>query len=319
MKQQILAILNCHQGNYISGETISKQLNISRMMVSKHIKKLMEDGYMIQASTKKGYQLSSENDILDIAFIQKHSLSFYHTIDLLDSVDSTNDTIKQQALSLKEGYVLLANEQTNGKGRNGRTFASAKHKGIYMSILLKPSLTIYESLKITACASVAVWEAIYQTYGIEAGIKWVNDLYLQQKKVGGILCEASLEMNTANLDYMIVGIGLNVHHQNFSAALAPIACSIEDFSNQTIKRNLLITKILNNFSTYYQELSQQTFLPIYKRHSTVLHQNITVYEKTDTYDAYVLDIDEQVHLKIKKSDGTIALLQSGEISIRNKK
>ncbi|MDL2276199.1 biotin--[acetyl-CoA-carboxylase] ligase [Breznakia sp. OttesenSCG-928-G09] len=316
MKQKILSILNDNQGTYISGEQISKQLNTSRMNVSKYVKKLIADGYEIHSSTRKGYLLANHNDVLIIDEIQNQLPSFYHTIHIQQSIDSTNDTLKQIAYNQKEGYVLISDEQTRGKGRNGRSFTSTKQKGIYMSILLKPSITIYEALKLTACASVAVYEAIDKVYHISSGIKWVNDIFIENKKIGGILCEASLEMNTANMDYMIVGIGLNVHSQKFDKELHEIAASIEDFTSLKQKRNLLIHQILQSFYKYYNELTHNTFLPIYKQHSIIIDQDIVVHEQDNTYPAHVLDIDENANLIIKKVDGTIHTLNSGEVSIR---
>jgi BirA family biotin operon repressor/biotin-[acetyl-CoA-carboxylase] ligase len=316
MKSKILQILNEHCDTYISGEEISSQLQVSRMTISKQIRKLIEQGYQIESSTKKGYRFSSSNDVLIKEQITDNLQPFFYDIELMEKVSSTNDYLKTLAFDKQEGYVCIADYQEKGKGRNGRSFYSPKQKGIYMSFLLKPTLSVYESLKITACASVALWEAIKKNYKIDSKIKWVNDIFIDEKKIGGILCEASLEMNTARMDYMVVGIGVNVHKQEFAKDLALVASSIEEFSDKIISRNQIIKDILNSFYKYYNEIDKNTFLPIYKEHSSVLHKDIMVYEKNYSYPAKVLDIDTNASLIIEKDDGSTLTINSGEVSIR---
>lgn len=318
MKNKILQILNQNIDTYISGEEISKMLSISRAAVWKNIKKLKEEGYEILSTTNKGYCLCDTNDILSLSEIQKELSSFYKKIDIVDSIDSTNEELKRNASILEEGYVLISNRQEKGKGRNNRIFHSPKQEGIYMSILLRPKLSITHSLKLTACASVAIYESIKNLYQLSPKIKWVNDVYLHDKKIAGILCEASIEVNTANVEYMIVGIGINVHDYEMPTDLKEIATCIETYSDQKHSRNEIIKEVLNTFDKYYTEIDANTFLPIYKENSSVLFQDILVYEKDFSYSAHVLDIDENANLIIQKEDKTIEVLNAKEISIRKK-
>lgn len=318
MKNKILLILNEHKNKYISGEVISKQLNVSRVAVSKHIKKLRAEGYEILSQTNKGYCLTEANDVLNASMIQEQLHDFYHTIEIIDTIDSTNDELKRRASDLEDGFVLIADTQNKGKGRNGRDFYSPKQSGIYMSIFLKPDLSIQHSLKLTACASVAIFEAIKKNYGLSSKIKWVNDLYLENKKIVGILCEASLEMNTASLEYMVIGMGINVHSFLKPQELQDVAGSIEDFTKVKVNRNVLIKDILNYFYQYYTNIHENTFLPIYKENSYVLFKDVIIYEKHNAYLARVLDIDENANLIIQKEDKSIATLSSGEVSLRLK-
>lgn len=318
MKNKILLILNEHKNEYISGEVISKQLNVSRVAISKHIKKLRAEGYEILSQTNKGYCLTEANDVLNASMIQQQLHDFYHTIEIVDTIDSTNDELKRRANDLEDGFVLIADTQNKGKGRNGRDFYSPKQSGIYMSLFLKPDLSIQHSLKLTACASVAIFEAIKKNYGLSSKIKWVNDVYLENKKIVGILCEASLEMNTASLEYMVIGMGINVHSFFKPQELQDIAGSIEDFSKVKVNRNVLIRDILNYFYQYYTNIHENTFLPIYKENSYVLFKDVIIYEKQNSYPARVLDIDENANLIIQKEDKSIATLSSGEVSLRLK-
>lgn len=316
MRKTILSILNAHKNTFVSGEAISSTLHVSRVAVSKHIKKLREEGYEILSQTNKGYCLSEGNDVLSKTIIKEHLHSFYHEIEIVDEVTSTNDILKQKASELSQGSVLLADTQSKGKGRNGRSFHSPKQKGIYVSIFLKPDISIQHSLKITACASVAIYQAIKKNYHLDSQIKWVNDVYIKDKKIAGILCEASLELNTARLEYMVVGLGINVHSIDFPKELKDTAGSVEDFTDKKVDRNLLVCDILNIFYEYYTSIEKNTFLPIYKEHSSVIFKDITVLEKDKSYPAHVVDIDENANLIIQKEDKRLAVLSSGEVSIR---
>lgn len=317
MKTKILDILYAHQNKYVSGEQMANDLQISRAAISKHIKKLRIEGYSIDSMTNKGYCLQSDNDVLYAPHIQNGLSSLYHQIDIVDDADSTNTAIKHMS-SLKEGYVLIANQQTKGKGRNGRSFYSPKQSGIYMSIYLTPTLSMQQSLKITACVSVAIQQAIQKVYGLSAKIKWVNDIMMKDKKIAGILCEASLEMNTATLEYMVVGMGINVHQFEKPKALEGIAGSIEDFTSIKKDRNTLIKEILNTFEYYYQTINNNTFLPIYKEHSYILHQDISIIKQDSVINAKAIDINEDAYLLVRYDDNKIDTLSSGEISIRKK-
>lgn len=313
MEKEILKILSLHQGNYISGQEISKKLNVSRMTISTYMKKLKEKGYKIQTSTKKGYCLSQDNDIIFIDEIKNQIHPFYQKIEYFDEIDSTNQYMKTH--HYQPGDILIADSQTNGKGRNGRSFHSPKQKGIYLSFFLKPQLTIYDSLKITACCAVAVVKAIQKNYPFNPMIKWVNDIILNDKKVAGILCEATLEMNTASIESMVVGVGINVHHYDMPDYLQNIAGCLEDQSDCFVSRQKIIIDFLNFFYDDYIKLSTLSFLDIYRQASYVLHQEITVYENNKEYPAYVSAINDDASLTIVV-DNQEKILQSGEVSIR---
>lgn len=317
MKTKILNILYDHQNTYVSGEKMGSILAISRAAISKHIKQLKKEGYHIDSITNKGYCLHSDSDILYAPHIQKGLSSFYHTIEIVEEVDSTNDVLKHKQ-DIKEGYVLIANSQTKGKGRNGRSFHSPTQSGIYLSLYLTPSLSMHESLKITACVSVAITQAIQNIYGISPKIKWVNDLMMEDKKIAGILCEASLEMNTASLEYMVVGMGINVHTFSKPKEITQVAGSIEEFTCIKKDRNTLIREILNIFETYYTAMHENSFLKPYREHSYILQKDIRVIKKDATKDAKAIGIDENAYLHVAYEDGTTEILSSGEISIRKK-
>lgn len=315
MENKILKILNQNKNEYVSGQLMSTQLNVSRMSISSYIKKLKEKGYYIKTSTKKGYCLTYENDVIFIDEIKNNIHSFYQTIEFFDDITSTNDYMKINCYN--EGDIIIAESQNKGKGRNGKSFYSPKQKGIYLSLLLKPELTIYDSLKITACCAVAVVKAIQKNYPLTPQIKWVNDIMLNNKKVCGILCEASLEMNTGKLDSMIVGVGINVHAYEKPDDIKDIAVSLEDDTDLFVERQKIIIDFLNEFYNDYSQLSTLSFLDDYRKYSYILHQHITVYENNKSYPAFVTHINDDASLTVRYGEEE-RILKSGEISIRKK-
>ena len=315
MEKELLKILAEKQNEYVSGQYIGELLNISRMSVSTYVKKLRERGYHITTSTKKGYCLTNENDIIFTDEIKKNIPSFYQKIEYFDEVTSTNDLFKMNTYD--EGDIIIAESQNKGKGRNGKSFYSPKQKGIYISFLIKPDLTVYDSLKVTACCAVAVTKAIQKNYSLDPKIKWVNDIMLNDKKVCGILCEASLEMNTGKLDQMIVGVGINVHSYEIPDELNDIATCLEKHTDKIVPRQKIIIDFLNEFYDDYINLSSLSFLDDYRKHSYILHQHITVYENNKSYPAFVTHINDDASLTVKYGDED-HILQSGEISIRKK-
>ena len=243
-------------------------------------------------------------------------LDDFYTIEVVDEIDSTNNYCKLNAAKLHDGYVLVADTQSGGRGRNGRSFYSPKQTGIYFTIFLRPKVAIDLALKLTAAAGTAVAEAIEKNYPLKAEIKWVNDVLVNQKKVTGILCEAGFEMNTANLDYMIVGIGINVHPRTFPDDIENIAGSIEDFTNLKVSRNVLLKDVLNIFLDFYRNIDANSFLESYRSHSCLIGKEVTVIEASKTYRAKVIDIDQNANLVVEK-DGIRSVLSSGEIHIRD--
>ncbi|MCD8027738.1 MAG: biotin--[acetyl-CoA-carboxylase] ligase [Erysipelotrichaceae bacterium] len=310
MENVILELLNKEKGNYISGQVMSNQLHVSRTTISKNVKKLIDKGYDIKSSTRKGYCLNKDSDIIFISHIQGSIPNFYRNIEYYDNIPSTNNLMKDT--KYRQGDIVIAEHQSGGRGRNGRTFYSPKEKGIYFSFVIEPQLTVYDSLKITAICAVSLIKTIKKNYPLEPSIKWVNDIILNNKKVAGILCEAALEMNTAQIQKMVIGIGLNVHKQTFPDNLKDIATCLENECDRVIEREKIIIDFLNYFFDDYKNLS---FIDDYKKYSCILHQNVMVYQNNQSYKAYVLDINDDASLKVLVNNEE-KILNSGEITIR---
>lgn len=249
---------------------------------------------------------------LNIQEIQKN-LKYKHNIEIFDSIDSTNKHLKSKINEKNYGTIVISNEQTNGYGKSNREFLSNKNIGIYMSILINPNCLIEESLKITILTSVAVLSAIKSVYNLDVKLKWVNDIILNDLKVGGILCESQINLNTKIIDNMIVGIGINVKEFDFPPSLKNIATSIENNTNIKISRNELISEIINFFDLYF--IDNKNYLNLYKENSYVLGKDITVIQNDRQFFAKAIDIKDNGALIVQEQEKIIKLISS-DISIR---
>lgn len=320
-KESILALFEEQKGTYFSGEEIATRLSVSRAAVWKAVKSLRKEGYVIDAVQNKGYCLSTETDILSVQGIQKYLDSEYRDLDIcvLAEVESTNTAVRERAeAGISEGCVIIANSQLNGKGRLQRNFYSPADTGIYMSLLLRPEgITPGQATKITTMAAVAVCEAVEGVTGKEAWIKWVNDIYLEQKKVSGILTEASISMESGSVQYVILGIGMNVYppESGFPPEIREIAGSIFE-NRQNDGKNQLAAKVLNNFLKLYKEQNYTRYVEKYRTKSLVIGKEIRVLAPDGEKKAVALDVNENCHLIVRYENGKTETLSAGEISIR---
>lgn len=232
IQDAVLDALEKNRGEYLSGEQLASSLGVSRNAVWKAIQKLEEAGHKIRAVPKRGYTLAPESDVLTVQSVSRFldtDMPVY--LQVQTEVTSTNTLLKVQAeQGAPEGTVLIAESQTAGKGRLGRHFTSPPGTGIYFSLLLRPRCTAEKSLFITTTAAVAVCEAIEQVTGLNPQIKWVNDVYLNEKKVCGILTEASVDFENGGLNWAVLGIGINiaVPEEGFPEEIRSIAGAIFD-------------------------------------------------------------------------------------------
>lgn len=218
--------------------------------------------------------------------------------------------------------VLIAEEQTAGKGRMGKSFYSPQGTGIYLSILLRPDIPAGEALFLTTSAAVATAKAIEDVSDKKADIKWVNDIYIENKKVCGILTEATFNIETGKLDYAIVGIGINICYPSngFPPEIDNIAAAIFDQSNDSVnKRSLLIANLLNYFLDYYNNFKDKKYVSEYIDRSMLIGKEITIIDGQNSRDAIAVKIDNQCRLKVRFNDGSEKWLNSGEVSIKVQK
>jgi len=303
----------------LSGERLARQLGISRNAVWKAVRALQKDGCRITASTRTGYRLVEAPDLLSETEISRWLVQreIGSSIEIHQELDSTNNRAKELAArGAPHGTIIIADSQTAGRGRFSRQFFSPLHSGIYMSIILRPSLPAECAVMITSMAAVATSRAIESVADVDVGIKWVNDLYINRRKCCGILCEASMDFESGGLEYVVAGIGVNVARMQFPKELESIATSIENEYQMPVSRNRLIAEIANQIAGLYPDLATGSFMAESRRRSVVIGQSVTVHSGTQSYPAEALDIDEQGHLIVRREDGQTEILNSGEISIK---
>ncbi len=260
------------------------------------------------------------NDVLNEEGVRRYLHADGLRLQVVPVISSTNTVLKRMAEEgAEEGFCLIAEEQTAGKGRMGRSFYSPAGSGLYLSVLLRPKLKAADAVNITACAAVAVAEAIESLAPVQAQIKWVNDVYVEGRKVCGILTEASLDSGTAAVNYLVVGIGINIRppEGGFPADLQKIAGSV--FGEEEIPglRCRLAAAVLDQLLGYYEHLQEKPWLEEYRKRSLVTGKEIRVLMPgKEPENGTAIGIGDDFSLLVQMEDGTLRRLNSGEVSIR---
>lgn len=320
-KEKLLALLEENKGTFFSGEEIARTLQVSRAAVWKAVNALREDGYTIDAATNKGYRLSPDSDILSPQGIRRFLKPEYRNLNLtvLPTAPSTNALVREKAnQGCPEGCVIVACEQTAGRGRYGRQFFSPADTGVYLSLLLRPTAySPQQATCLTAAAAASMCQAIEAVTGQQPGIKWVNDIFLHGKKVCGILTEAAVGLETGSLDYMVLGAGVNLYPpaEGFPEEIQSIAGSVLERSCPEAK-NRLVGEFLNRFWDFYTHPECRTYLEDYRSRSLAIGQNVTVLSAGRAVSAYAYGIDDDFRLLVRYDSGKTEALSYGEIRIQ---
>ena len=321
IKDEVLKQLEENKGEYISGGQLATNLNVSRNSIWKAIKTLEKDGYSINAIPNKGYCLEPDNDILSPQSIEQY-LNYPLDLSVYKTITSTNTVLKEKAeQSAPHGTVLIATEQTLGRGRMGKKFYSPSNTGLYISILVRPDIPADQALFLTTSAAVATAKAIEDVSNKKADIKWVNDIYISDKKVCGILTEASFNIETGKLDYAIVGIGINICYPDggFPDNINDIATAVFDSNTDTVnKRSILIAHLLDYFMDYYENFDKKSYVDEYIKRSMLIGRRIYIVNGDDKIPVTAKEIDRDCRLKVEYEDGSEKWLSSGEVSIKIK-
>ncbi len=331
VKEQVLLLLENRRGDFISGQEIADFLSVTRAGVWKAVKALQKEGYCIEAVNNKGYTLKKAPDMLSKAFIAQKlkENNIPLSVRVEKKVDSTNNVLKQYvAEGEKSDIVLLAEEQSAGRGRRGRSFYSPQGTGLYLSMLLHPDLEPLRGTMLTTMTAVAAAVAIEKITGELVQIKWVNDLLMRGKKISGILTEGSASLEEGKLDHVIVGIGINIYEpaEGFPEEIRDVAGAV--FTNDIPRENLrnrFAVGFLANFMRYYSAIPAKDYLEEYRRRSFAIGKRVRIISPEGALPAagsagreyaMVLGIDDDCHLKVQYDDGAVEFLSSGEISIR---
>lgn len=321
-KDNLLQYLKKERGAWISGELLSNEMSVSRAAIWKHVRKLKQEGYIIRSSPKKGYLLSRNSDLLLPTEIRdglgtrvfgKTDLHYFR------EVDSTNMKAKDLAdAGAPEGTVVIAESQTAGRGRRGRSWFSSSGHGIYATLILRPAMPPIGTPRITLMAAVAVAEAILSLVTLDVKIKWPNDILVRGKKLSGILTEIAMEMDAVN--YIVVGFGLNVNTPiaDFPKELREKATSIFIETGEQLSRIKLVRACLEQFEKYYKMFKENEFSFImhrWKQLSDIIGKKIMVDVVGQEHRGEVVDIDDDGVLILKDGHGRRQRIFSGDVTL----
>lgn len=325
-RQAVLTYLRTREGEFLSGEELSRQLGLSRTAVWKAVDALRREGYTIEARTGLGYRLAAAPDALTEAEI-RNRLGAVDTVGrtllCFDAIDSTNNYAKQLGMTGGEdGTVVVANCQTAGRGRMDRSFQSPRDKGIYLTALLRPEVPMERLMSVTAMAGVAVCEAVEQVCGVRPLLKWPNDPVLGGKKLCGILTELSLEAETGRLQSLVLGIGLNVLQtpEDFSPEIREIATSLAQALGHPVSRPALAAAEIEALDRLYTALRTgdlSPYLAAYRRDCVNLGKTVQLIGPDGSREtAEALDIAGDFGLVVRTAAGERKTVRSGEVSVR---
>lgn len=321
MRSEILTMLRREAGRYVSGEEVSRRLAVSRTAIWKHIRTLKQEGYDIEAHPRLGYRLCRTPDRLlpeEIAARLTTAVLGRH-IAYRDRVDSTNNEAKKLAAAgCPEGQIVVAEEQTGGRGRLARGWFSPYGKGVWLSVVLRPPFPPQDAPKCTLLAAVAVSRAIRRTTGVACGIKWPNDILCDGRKVVGILTEMSAEMDAIN--YVVIGMGINVNigEGEFPAELSGAATSLAAAAGRPLDRLALCAAVLAELEDAYTQARREGFAPVleaWRAASATLGRTVDVIGPDRRFAGVAVDIDADGALLVQTPDGVVKVL-AGDVSIR---
>ncbi|PIR65533.1 MAG: biotin--[acetyl-CoA-carboxylase] ligase [Candidatus Omnitrophica bacterium CG12_big_fil_rev_8_21_14_0_65_43_15] len=315
MDEKILNVFRKYPDQYISGEDLSEELGVSRTAIWKHIEELRKIGYIIEAEPHSGYKLVSAPDRLlsseisaglDTKIIGKNILSF-------DTVDSTMDVAYDFAVKgTGEGVCVFAEGQKKGRGRMNRDWQSPKHKGVYLSLILRPEISPNEISKITLMVAVSVAKTIRAKTGLSALIKWPNDILIDGRKVCGILTDMSAESDIVK--FLVIGIGININSK--IQDLPDSATSLREFFGEKVDRIDFTRALLEELDSHYLDFMQQGFgaiLEEWRNFSATLGSRVKVDFKNRHIEGQAMDVDESGALLVRLDNGFIERILSGDV------
>ena len=320
MKTEILSLLRDAEG-YVSGQELCRRFGVSRTAIWKAVNQLKESGYEIEAVSNKGYRLVGQQDILNEAEIRSRMTTKWAGRELhyLESTGSTNlDAKRLLEEGAKDGVLVVAGEQTKGRGRRGRSWQSPSDANIYMTLGLRPELKPELAPMITLVDALAVAASVEEVCNLEVKIKWPNDVIIDGKKICGILTEMSTE--TGFIQYVVIGTGINVNETEFPEELADKATSLRLEKGEILLRAPIVAKCMEYFEIYYERFLQtgdlSLLLPDYEKRLVNMGKRVTVLDPQNEFEGIARGIDKMGELLVEKEDGTIEPVYAGEVSVR---
>jgi BirA family biotin operon repressor/biotin-[acetyl-CoA-carboxylase] ligase len=311
------------EGEFLSGQKLSETLGCSRTAVWKHIEDLRSEGYELEAVRKRGYRITykpdkiSGNEIqlgLKTEFMGRH----IHFEEVLSSTQKIAHTLAGDGA--KEGTIVVADQQTSGRGRLARAWYSPKQTGIWMSMILRPKIPINKTPQLTLLTAVALIQAIEEVTGLTPEIKWPNDILINGKKIVGILTELQAEADRVHS--VIIGVGMNVNHtlDQFPEELQAIATSIAAETGEQADRAQIIQAIMMNFEKLYTSYLVHGFKPVkllWESYAISLNKNLIARTLQGTIRGRAIGIDDEGVLLLETNEGNIEKIYSADIEIQS--
>lgn len=320
MKAELLRMLR-NSKDYISGQELCESFGVSRTAVWKVIKQLQAEGYDIEAITNKGYKLISYPEILSGCELMSRMNAQWagRKVYFRKECESTNEDAKYLGdEGMDHGSLVVAQTQTGGKGRRGRSWDSPLGTSISMSLLLRPDFAPNQASMLTLLMAISVAEVISKSCDLDVMIKWPNDILVNRKKVCGILTEMNAEMDYIN--YVVIGVGINVNQKELPEELAEIATSLLMEKGERVDRNDLILNIMEYFEYYYDIFVENgdvsAFVELYDGYLINRNETVRVLDPKGEYTGIAQGINDRGELIVKREDGSIARVYSGEVSVR---
>ncbi|MDE6607476.1 MAG: biotin--[acetyl-CoA-carboxylase] ligase [Lachnospiraceae bacterium] len=322
MKSQILSLLR-DGGDYVSGQEICEHFGVSRTAVWKVVKQLREEGYRIEAVQNKGYRLIDSVDVLNGNELKSRMETKWagQTVYYFDKTGSTNiDAKKFAADGAPHGTIVVADDQENGRGRRGRTWQSPAGSNVYFTIVLRPAFEPDKASMLTLVMAMSVAEAIGDYCGIRAQIKWPNDIVINKKKVCGILTEMEIALETNDIQYVVIGVGINTNQEEFPEEMKEIASSLVNEGGRKVSRAGMIQKVMESFERNYESFARIKDLSQMREAYDAMLVNkdrqVKVLDPKGEYTGIAKGINEKGELLVQKKDGQIEAVYAGEVSVR---
>lgn len=322
MKTKILALLR-ESSEYISGQELCDRFGVSRTAVWKAVKQLKEEGYRIEAVQNKGYKLMESPDVLSENELKNGMNTTWagQTLYYFEKTGSTNTDAKRYAEEgAPHGTLIVADFQQNGRGRRGRMWQAPAGCNVYFTIVLRPNLKPDKASMLTLVMALSVAKAVAAQSGLEAYIKWPNDIVVHKKKVCGILTEMTLEMETKEIQYVVIGVGININQKEFPEEIRETAGSLFMESGKEISRVGIVQKVMEFFEKDYEAFLQAGDMSgvreDYNRLLINRNSQVKVLDLQGDYTGIARGINDRGELLVEREDGKVENVYAGEVSVR---
>ncbi len=319
-KNDLLTLLRSSASGYVSGAELAAAMGVSRTAVWKHVRSLAREGYGIEAVPSKGYRLTAIPDVIlvnDLQADRPTTRIVGRDIRYLPETSSTNTVAMELARQgACDGAVVLAETQSGGRGRLGRTWISPRGN-LYLSVVLRPSVPISKAPLITLLGAVAVASAVRAYPGLDAGIKWPNDVLLSGKKVCGLLSEMSAEPD--RIRHVVLGIGVNVNMdlRELPTDVRPLATTLADASGRPVDRTLFLRHLLAELDTWYRAFRTQeaAVLAAWRSLNVTLGRRVAVSGSGPALEGLARDIDDEGRLLVELDTGALHRVAAGDVTV----